>query len=651
VSWVLDLSIGPVQRFVGESRRTRDLWGSSYLLSFLSAQAAAGAATAGGTVHVVDSPLYRAVRHGVTGEAPRFGTVPNHFQVTVDGDPQTVATAAEDWLQRAWQQVCDAVWDRYAKRVNSIGIGTRNIWDRQVGGFWQVTWIAGEGDVRGLLHRRKHWHSQCPPDEPGDKCSVMPTFQELSGHIRTHGSRARSAQVAFWERLRSRVGPLDLREHERLCAVALVKRLFPAVAEAALGWGLDVQHWPSTVWVGALPWLHTVQDAVPEAADRYASEVTSVAEAAARPLPAPLAALAPAGRLATLDANYLHRGFVADPRVCPLPEAAEQDREPQARAALREQLGGLYRSPTGSADQPDVAGGPPVYYAVLRADGDKLGDLAADLQGRELVGQALAEFASGDGGVDALIGRHSGVPIYSGGDDVLAVLPVPEALRCASALARRYREAFQRCGKDGAHLSAAVLFAHVRLPLATALADSMRLLEKVAKERNDRDSLAVGVLKPGSRHCEWVSHWQRPSPDGRAAQAEAVALLDRLVQQLRPDGAEPGLSSSVLYRVREALSLLCGWPRWEPGRTEALPAGVDAKAYLRAEIGQSLAAHLRLTGDQEPEEELRRRVETLVSSIWPLLRHPAAGEGERIGLDALLLARFLAGGGHEEEHG
>jgi CRISPR-associated protein Cmr2 len=647
VSWLLDLSIGPVQSFVGEARRTRDLWGGSYLLSYLSAHAAAGAAAAGGNVHVVDSPLYVAVRDGATGgEAPHFGTVPNHFQVTVDGDPRLVATRAEQRLRSAWQRLCDAVWAKYVARLEAGGDGTRDIWDRQVGGYWQVTWVAGDGNVRGLLQRRKHWRNHCPPDEPGDKCSVMPAFQELSGYVRTHGRQAREAQVSFWNPLQNRVGRFELREHERLCALALIKRLFPVIAQSALGWEVDVENWPSTVWIGALPWLHGMQKADPEAADRYAGEVTTAANQARRKLPDRLAVLAPAGRLARLDANFLHRGFVADPRLCPLPEV-EQGRDAPARAELRERLTDLYRSCTGTAERSMVVGGPPVYYAVLRADGDKLGDLAAEL-GREQVGQALDVFGRG---VAELITAHRGVPVYSGGDDVLAMLPMADALRCAAALALCYREAFQRFGRDGAHLSAAVLFAHVRLPLATALADSMRLLEEVAKEGNDRDSLAVGVLKPGSRHCEWVSHWQRPSPDGRAAQAEAVALLDRLVQQLRPDGAEPGLSSSVLYRVREALSLLCGWPRWEPGRTEALPAGVDAKAYLRAEIGQSLAAHLRLTGDQEPEEELRRRVETLVSSIWPLLRHPAAGEGERIGLDALLLARFLAGGGHEEEHG
>ena len=39
----IDISIGPVQGFVAQSRRTRDLWGSSYLLSVFSGYAMLGA--------------------------------------------------------------------------------------------------------------------------------------------------------------------------------------------------------------------------------------------------------------------------------------------------------------------------------------------------------------------------------------------------------------------------------------------------------------------------------------------------------------------------------------------------------------------------------------------------------------------------------
>ena len=33
---ILHISIGPVQKFVGQARRTRDLWAGSFLLSWMA---------------------------------------------------------------------------------------------------------------------------------------------------------------------------------------------------------------------------------------------------------------------------------------------------------------------------------------------------------------------------------------------------------------------------------------------------------------------------------------------------------------------------------------------------------------------------------------------------------------------------------------
>ena len=46
----------------------------------------------------------------------------------------------------------------------------------------------------------------------------------LSGHVRARHARQ---QDEFWRRVNRHLGELDLRDNERLCAVALVKRLFP----------------------------------------------------------------------------------------------------------------------------------------------------------------------------------------------------------------------------------------------------------------------------------------------------------------------------------------------------------------------------------------------------------------------------------------
>lgn len=673
VNRLLDISIGPVQGFVRQSRRSRDLWGSSYLLSFLAAHAMAGAADAGGTLAVVEDPMLKAVRATRAGakltDPPRIGTTPNHFQVVVDGDPATVAAAAERALREAWQRVCDVVRERFLVPVLGHGEATDEIWRRQVASFWQTTWVAG-ADERGggaLLARRKHWRSHCPPEEPGDKCTVMHTLQELSGHIRASG-RGAGRQDKFWAELRSLpgVGMLDLREDERLCAVALVKRLFPAqsdVAGAALGWPMTIGHWPSTVWIGALPWLPAVQEAAPEAADRYAGEVRRYADGAVRDLDGPVAALAPPGDLSRLDANYLHVGFVADRRLCPLPRAADQETE--ARGMIERQLRQLYAVEAAGGERKHQVGAPPVYYALLQADGDHLGEVAA-AHGREPVGRALADFAFGSDGqtdVKAIVQRHCGLTVYAGGDDVLAMLPARDALQCAEVLAERYEDVFRRRlppTDKPVTLSAAVLFAHVRMPLVVVLAEAKRLLEEEAKERNDRDSVAVGVLKPGGMHCEWVTHWQRTGSDGRTG--SAVRQLRRLVDRLRGSGPEPGFSSSLLYRVRDTLSLLCGGPHWRPGEPQTLPSDVDATAYLRAEVHHSLAAHTRSRGEADGDDDwVRREAGELTELVWSLLRHtacehpsdsstPPQAAGARVSLDPLLLARFLAHEGREEEH-
>ncbi|MBN1460125.1 MAG: type III-B CRISPR-associated protein Cas10/Cmr2, partial [Armatimonadetes bacterium] len=413
----LDVSVGPVQGFVAQSRRTRDLWGSSYLLSFLSAHAMHAAQQAGGRVvqPLVDAdPLYLWARGEREGDAPRIGSVPNHFVVEVDGDASEVARASVRGLEVAWERVCSAVWERFVEHGCTAGDGTEQIWMRQVHDFWEVMWTAGPLKTPGaLLARRKHWRTHRLPDEPGDKCTVMHDLQELSGYVR---AESRTNQDDFWRLLRARVGPLDLREDERLCAVALVKRLFPKVATSALGWSVDAAHWPSTVYVGAVPWIQRAVLFAPQEAKLYAERVRQDAPSGAlaerQPMFSGLDETA-AGDFPRLDANYFHRGFLEDERLCPL--AAD------SASGIRTELIRLLADVQSvKNDAGRRVGPPPTFYALLLADGDRLGRLVGTMGG-EAVGQALAAFTRD---VPGIVQEHDGVTVYAGGDDVLAMLPV-----------------------------------------------------------------------------------------------------------------------------------------------------------------------------------------------------------------------------------
>lgn len=624
----LDISIGPVQGFVSQSRRTRDLWGSSYLLAFLSAHAMWGAHKAGGKIIqplVDDDPLFKWVCGQRTGDPPRIGTLPNHFGVETDDDPKTAAAAARRSFDDAWKRVCDAVWDRYVGHAVVNGNRTESIWKRQVGTFWEFTWTAGPPDDGVLLARRKHWRSHRPPDEPGDKCTVMHDLQELSGFVRALDSEK---QDGFWNRIRSRAGDLNLRDKERLCAVALVKRLFPGVAEEALGWEADAWHWPSTVYVGAIPWIRRVVNAAPKEAREYANAVRQSAAEGVFPMKSPPfdgLRVPEAGDFPKLDANYVHREFVLDGERCPMKEGAD-------RQGLAEMLEAIY----GGEGEYGCLGAPPTFYALLLADGDRLGKLVGEVKG-DVVSKVLASFTSE---VPKIARKHDGVTVYAGGDDVMAMLPVDRALECADAISTSYRAAFANTkAGDKATLSAAVVFAHVRLPLSSVLREARYLLDNVAKDGNGRNSLAAAVLKPSGRYCQWVRAWTRPAAEG---EVRAVDLIGQLRSDLGDGAAEPGLSSSLLYRIRDTLSMLCGWGRWEPGSWGNIPDRLELEPFLRAEILRSLAVRM--------DDGARERAEALAGSVVSLLppvRNPQPGEDDdsataKAGVDALLLARFLA---------
>lgn len=640
----LDISIGPVQGFVAQSRRTRDLWGSSYLLSFLAAHAMRGAEKAGGRIVQPikeDDPLFRWVAGERVGEVPGIGTLPNHFVVETEDPPRELARAAVDAFGSAWSRVAEAVWDRFVGPASPSGDGTSRIWDRQVSGFWELIWTAGPLDgPQGLLARRKHWRTHQPADEPGDKCTIMHDLQELSGHV----SRWRKQeQDEFWNRVDQRLGSLDRRDDERLCAIALIKRLFPGVASVALGWPVDASHWPSTVYVAAVPWIRRVVSSVPEQARAYSEAVERALKAAGQESPLSeqparfgIDARA-AGGFARLDANYFHRDYVRNESTCPLagdPNAAAGD-------DLVRGLEELYGSRNGDGR----LGPPPAFHALLLADGDRLGELLGEIGG-DKVSRALSAFT---GRVPGIVTRHDGATVYAGGDDVLALLPVTGALRCADALRGAYEQAFGAVsGNGGATLSAAVAFAHMRMPLGGVLREAHRLLDEEAKRANGRNSLAAAVLKPGGPYCQWVTTWIRPDgvPDGRVA---ALELLDGLVGRLGGAGREGWVSSSLLYRLRDLLVRLCGWNRWRPGEWGTLPRGLDVSAFLRAEIGHSLEVRSGQSAASETDDVARRMWELLqrspndrVTDACPPSNGDLTGEAPHVGIDALLLARFLA---------
>lgn len=549
----LHFSFGPVQAFVAQARRTRDFWAGSYLLSYLAGCAMVGLEACGGRVvfpDVNEDPVVGALRaRGREGQpqAPDspVGSLPNRFRARVPaGAGGSACTAA---LQAAWDRIAGAVF-RYIGSPREV----EDRWRAQVRSAWDCIWVVGEPG--GLLDLRKNLRSHVPPPEPGDKCSLCGERQELSG-LGLGDRESRAAMREWWDRLRRRLpggAELDLPEGERLCAVCLVKRLFPRVAREALGWEVP-QHFPSTYWVAAASWLEQAVTRAPAQAARLAE--TAVRAGVPRPeaetyLPALKRAVEQGASGDAALRQALGRLVQLDAKVFYAEELREGAEWPEAvvphLGELRAALGQVARQ----------VGHPSPFFALLVMDGDGMGALlgGTDPEHHPDISRALLRFSRQ---AAAAVEEHRGALVYAGGDDVVALLPVSHALACARACRQAYLDAFAPLVQAGvlaparATISAAVVFAHVKTPLRQVIASGHRLLDEVAKDGVGRDALACRVWKRGGPILTWAQPWDAPGGGVEALRKMAAAVRGQA------EGL-PRLPSKFLYRVRELFPVLAG---------------------------------------------------------------------------------------------
>jgi CRISPR-associated protein Cmr2 len=639
----LHVSFGPVQAFIAESRRTRDLWVGSYLLSYLAGRGMAAAAQHGRVVlPAVRRETLALYEPGASGHGalPAHASLPNRFVVACDdvAAARAAGHAAVAAIQAAWQGIADAVWKRFVKPVAALGRETAAIWKRQIEGFWEIVWVVGSDPT--LLDQRKHWRASAPSHEPGDHCTMMGRYQELSGHVRRHAREAQDAQEAFWAELRAGLAgrdgepTLDLRPDERLCAIALTKRLLPRVARQALGRPLDADAvaWPSTLHVAAWPWIEAVCKEHPKAARDFAALARRARASACgeRKAAEPLVKeYESAGDFPCLDGNFFFERALHHEQDTPLTDPTLREPLVEALQALQKRM--------GSKASP--------FFGLLLMDGDRMGQLLRKAPGTGVVTGGLSRFAER---VPGIVAAHHGATVYAGGDDVLAFLPVDRALSAALALASAYTRCFEEAALPadllpGATISGAIVYAHYRLPLRWLLQQAHWLLDHVAKNEAGRASLAMAVHRSSGETARWAAPWAYL----RTADGTRLAPLIDCIQRKR-------LGKSLIYRMRERLGRLSDDDTLGPGKWLSLgalnPRGEDDGA-LR------LLFTAEIQNDREHTQRTAEEVGELVQALLPVCLRVQNASDERghdvvtpwLSFDGALLAHFLATAGRDEE--
>jgi CRISPR-associated protein Cmr2 len=626
-------TLGPVQSFIATARRTQDLWLGSQLLSHLALVGVERAASVSGAEMLYPVQL--------NSNWPQ--SIPNRFVVSIPaGQGKKVGETIAAAVERAWRGAADQAYGYFEKLAPESG--WQAPWERQVVTWLETYWVAWpwNGEDYGTaycraglaLDARKRIRPYPTKPEPGEKCTLCGIRQALHGKQ----DRYREAIRDFWRRIAAHrdVTSAELREGERLCAVCTIKRFADKAQIAVNGHRLDTDRFPSTSsiatatfkaallkhWAGlkTLVIAHLdALDALNEPGDKHRIQLGT-------PDPFPrlkdeLKKRPGSNRLLYYDGDFFYRETFTPER---LKEILGRDPDETSRREALDALDSLLQA---AADSPYCIAPPHTYLAAVALDGDWMGKLLSectDPAQHKAISIALTTFASKQ--APAIVENdHPGRLVYAGGDDVLALLPVSDALAVADELRQALTDVLKRAGHPDRTASAGIAIVHHMHPLEGALRAARQAEEKAKAQAKSeggngygRNAVVIDVVRRSGERRQVGMNWSYP---GDVLQALAPITKVQLAI------AENNLSGKLTHEVDHEAPILAG-------RRDDVDRLIPPDAR-KAELKRLFRRHAA-EGKESDAEVLAGRIADLAEQItWPEMA------------DWLLLARFLAQGGGE----
>lgn len=507
MSYLLLMAIGPVQDFIAAARRTRDLWFGSHVLSEISKAAAQ-------SLHQNGASLIFPAPQGENDLLPNsdlnvankiLAEVPDHLNV--EQIVKNCKQAAQDrWLQFAQE----------AYKIAHEAI-REDIWNDQVQDVveFYAAWVPlkiyreSRERVEKLLAGRKSLRNFIPAQ---GKAGVPKSSLDGARESVLKDAKGMSLKL----RMKTR-----LKETEQLDAVALVKRLA----------GDPEDQFVSVTRIASDSWIRGIiqHPQVPE----KLQEIDRLCEA----------------DFASKIKDAIFQQFPRDSEILSRPRIQSflRDKDMQEYHDVLRQIDGCLKY----IQEKLKLGEPSPYLAILAADGDRMGQAIAALDSSAhhlRFSQQLSQFA---GAAREIVRQYHGCPVYGGGDDMLAFLPLDTCL----AAARELHDMFGGLMNNAATLSVGIGIGHCLEPLEQLL-NLARAAEKMAKKgckqdgSDDRDGLAIHLQTRGNVTLKIRARWQD------VLDKRLITLAEMLVSDSLPDG--------LAYELREMAEEYHDWQTQPP---------------------------------------------------------------------------------------
>jgi CRISPR-associated protein Cmr2 len=479
--YLMTIALGPVQEFIAAARRTADLTAGSELLVGLA-------------MHLAEH-LQSQHNAELIFPASTQTDAPNKLLFTVQGEPHKVAADAKEQAHAYLRQQWEACLKQLGTVQECIDTELAN-WQLKNFLEFYAAWVPLNGDyaaarrrLEQLLAGRKALRDfkQAPVYPKHPKSPLDPSMDSVF-KTEAHGDGF-SAPAAAQQHSRLRLKP-----RETLDAISLIKRI--------LG-GSGV---PSTREMGF------------RAVEKVLSDEARGAYRALQKWQDKLG-------IDDLSDLYYQEQFERWLR-----EQRQEGREiaPEEEAEIRRNAS-LLQGALSKARIPIEA---PAYYAILVADGDKMGaaiDALTSVNDHRNFSRQVAQFAQN---AERIVRAYDGHLVYCGGDDVLALLPANRALACARKLHGEFVSCMQPVMPSGVSpsLSAGIAIVHVMDNLQVALGWA-RETEQYAKQT--RNAVAVARYPRSGGMNRARTRWDDFDAWDYWIRAFRAGLADTLPYELR----------------------------------------------------------------------------------------------------------------------
>jgi len=533
-TYLLAIAVGPVQDFIAAARRTRDLWYGSFLLSEISKAVARTLSTHGELIF--PAPL-NPLQDLEEGSAMNVSNV-IVIMTNAGEDPKHLSKLAEEAARDHWRSAANQAMLKLSGTQAVIPINQWR-WAEQLEDVVQcyAAWVSFNPEEDAYLEKRKRLmrllagRKACRDFVPTAETQYRLAKSSLDGSRETIFDGKVDID-AIPSELR---GQLRLTSGEQLDAVGLTKRM-----------GGDRHGCPSVSTIAVSPWARGSRLRCPDELMQLIESCESLVSFGLGRAKWPQYESLPFE--GTVGYQNRHHSLKEELKI-----DIREEKDKAAFDHMRWAVGALEK----------IMQTPSPYLVIMAADGDRMGAIISELvtpEDHRRFSQALSLWATE---ANQVIAKHFGWPVYVGGDDVLAFVPLDTSLHCAQALHDGFASFVGRQAlSNKPTLSVGLAIVGFQEPMELSL-NYARQAERAAKG-TDRDGLAIHY-HPGSGAPILVrGKWG----DGIADRLKKLTVLHR----------DNLIGDKAAYDLRELSRLYENWPQ-----------STDTDRVLQADVGRLLS--------------------------------------------------------------